>query len=1178
MLGNSNRLYIILFCSVFSAFILFFLFKDASEIPPQDKNNLTNKKETVLNTKHRLIKATPSLPKTTYHTSRSDEFSSIIEAFKSWQKEYNLANEYDREKLLDKGLALAKERMPVMESKILEDPKNALKSAVSYKEYASLPKTIKPFIEEPFSRQAELVVMPIEARNNIGQLPQGSSNIHVYLETPINTTQLTLYGKRSQVLSKNQLPVQGVQLNNVSAIYDDPLQIVSNEDISIIQSRYARNKEATTQQDFLTGNEIIGDPVTAIAGGELFYFSSAGNVAILNDKLLALDKIINPHVSSQIIFSDSSAGNFNIVETISASLALPNSWTETQKRVFFIRVDFPDKIGEPITKQSLEEISNQASDKFREYSYGKVCLESTVSDQVIRLPHASSYYVPLGSTEPISNEKYRELLIDAEISFNNLNTGIDLTNFDINGVYTTEIGAIILGRASIGSGKRLLIHNSTNVGLFVHEIGHNFGLRHAHFWNTGGESVVGNGNTDEYGDIFDTMAKYIGHFHIQGKSRLNWLDNTKIQEVTESGSYRLSRFDHINADNLQGLKIQKGDNEYYWLGYRQEFTNNQSLTHGVYAIWQQRNEDGSISDRSWLIDTTPGSVGGKNDAAIGLGTTYSDTQAGIHITPIAKGGSEPNQWIDVQINIGDFSNNNNPTLTVAEIPTITSAREVITFKANGSDLDGDTLTYHWDFGDGVFITTNTANIQHYWTSGGAYTVTLTVSDMKGGVAIQQFEVTVSDALSQWVPRTSNTTTELAAVATKNNTMLLAVGDNKVIGSVDGENWALSVTNLGNEVHLNDIIFDYARQQWIVVGRDYDDEISDSVGAIFTSPDGAVWTKRFSGGNELLSLTGDSNLIVAVGFSGQILTSSNSVNWTSQDSKSTKDLYSIAYNGKGFVIATQAGILSSLDGITWGISSLDSFDYVSFLHSRFIASGNSSSGGIYYSINENNQFFQTNINTEIFLGFTYGRGIYFSSSLTDSTRNIISLDGITWYHNPTSEQPYRRDAIFFKDTFITVGNLGSIWQSDPISPLTDTDSDGLPDITDSDDDNDGLPDNFEINNALDSLNSADASLDYDNDGLTNLAEYSLGTNLYKKDTDNDGIPDNWEVQYNLNPLSANDAALDLDNDGLTNLAEFNAHSNPSINEPAIAIQPVLQLLYNRKKGFQRMPAYLIPHEN
>jgi len=159
---------------------LFFSFNDASKIPPQDKNNLTNKKETVLNTKHRLIKATPSLPKTTSHTSSSNKFSSIIEAFKSWQKEYNLANEYDREKLLDKGLTLAKERMPIMERQILETPKNALQNAVSYREYASLPKTIKPFIEEPFSRQAELVVMPIETPSSTKQLTHGGANTRVF--------------------------------------------------------------------------------------------------------------------------------------------------------------------------------------------------------------------------------------------------------------------------------------------------------------------------------------------------------------------------------------------------------------------------------------------------------------------------------------------------------------------------------------------------------------------------------------------------------------------------------------------------------------------------------------------------------------------------------------------------------------------------------------------------------------------------------------------------------------------------------------------------------------------------------------------------------------------------------------------------------------------------------------
>ena len=116
--------------------------------------------------------------------------------------------------------------------------------------------------------------------------------------------------------------------------------------------------------------------------------------------------------------------------------------------------------------------------------------------------------------------------------------------------------------------------------------------------------------------------------------------------------------------------------------------------------------------------------------------------------------------------------------------------------------------------------------------------------------------------------------------------------------------------------------------------------------------------------------------------------------------------------------------------------------------------------------------------------------------------------------------------------------------------------------------------------------------YSIDSVTGTCNGSLNANIYTTnaiisdctvmanftlvDTDSDGLPDQWETQYGLNPSDPSDAALDLDNDGLTNLVEFNANSNPSINEPAIAIQPVLQLLNNRKKGFPRMPAYLIPH--
>jgi len=106
-------------------------------------------------------------------------------------------------------------------------------------------------------------------------------------------------------------------------------------------------------------------------------------------------------------------------------------------------------------------------------------------------------------------------------------------------------------------------------------------------------------------------------------------------------------------------------------------------------------------------------------------------------------------------------------------------------------------------------------------------------------------------------------------------------------------------------------------------------------------------------------------------------------------------------------------------------------------------------------------------------------------------------------------------------------------------IVDTDGDGIPDNEDTDDDNDGLPDVWEIANNLDPLDSADASVDADADGLTNLQEYAAGSNPGNPDSDNDGLTDGAEVNtYGTDPTDA-----DTDNDGLNDGYEVAEGFNP-----------------------------------
>lgn len=111
-----------------------------------------------------------------------------------------------------------------------------------------------------------------------------------------------------------------------------------------------------------------------------------------------------------------------------------------------------------------------------------------------------------------------------------------------------------------------------------------------------------------------------------------------------------------------------------------------------------------------------------------------------------------------------------------------------------------------------------------------------------------------------------------------------------------------------------------------------------------------------------------------------------------------------------------------------------------------------------------------------------------------------------------------------------GNTDSAWVV--IVVLRDTDGDGISDSVDSDDDNDGVLDD-------DDAFPLDASewLDTDGDDVGNNAD---------TDDDNDGMPDIWENKYRLNPLDPSDASLDPDNDGLTNFEEYQQGTDPNVS--------------------------------
>ena len=119
--------------------------------------------------------------------------------------------------------------------------------------------------------------------------------------------------------------------------------------------------------------------------------------------------------------------------------------------------------------------------------------------------------------------------------------------------------------------------------------------------------------------------------------------------------------------------------------------------------------------------------------------------------------------------------------------------------------------------------------------------------------------------------------------------------------------------------------------------------------------------------------------------------------------------------------------------------------------------------------------------------------------------------------------------------------------------SDSDSDGIDDWwedlygLDSQDDSDAAlnADSDELTNLEEFENSTDPKNDdSDNDGLSDSDEVNVYlSNPLSTDTDKDGMSDNWEVLQGFDLLNDNDALLDADNDGISNVDEYTEQTDP-----------------------------------
>lgn len=510
------------------------------------------------------------------------------------------------------------------------------------------------------------------------------------------------YGAALQRPTLADIPIHGVAIGGLFALDPNALRVLDPDEAAEAAMPAKDALCAVSNQPAAAFNEEV--PVDA--GGHTAWLCSAAHTENYNERLILASLDQGNGTDADGVFRPKSA------------------YTEGLKRLLMIRCDFSDLAGAPFSDSAGTNMLNGIASFYLEQSFGRTTFRplgaGSSMTATLRMPKTAAVY---GASDA------SVLRTDARNAART--AGFNPTSFDLDLICFGAVpGFNWAGLGFVGApGAWIRASFDPSGGVPAHELGHNFGLNHANSWETGGQSVIGAGSNVEYGDSFDTMGNATAgrrHFNARYKNFLDWLPTSQVRIVTTPGTYRLFAHDATNAATTRAVRIARNTQTNYWLEFRQRFTDRPALMDGVGLRWAR-----SGNQQSLLLDVTPGSPDGKNDSALLIGRTFSDRAAGIHITPLAKGGTVP-ESIDLQVNLGRFTNNQPPTVTLAASATSAFSGAPVTFTATASDPEGDALAYAWDFGDNAIVAANTNRVSRSWGTAREYWVRCTVTDMKGG--------------------------------------------------------------------------------------------------------------------------------------------------------------------------------------------------------------------------------------------------------------------------------------------------------------------------------------------------------------------------------------------------------------------------------------------------------------
>ena len=367
--------------------------------------------------------------------------------FGVWAAKYGkAATDQERATILPEGEALAKARREQLKRVMQENPALALQQLVPYSLRKQLPDSIKQYLEQPVSGRGKLSLIQSTP------LPDGETEgPDDWYKAELNRRVYRAYlAGQKPMKTVNGIALVGAAIDNMLALNAVPPVLEEAQVADLVQEGKIPKETICSVSGNLTSTPVVVD-----AGGIYRTFCTARHAQQFQVQYAYAASALD---ASAVADTAVAAGLF------SSNLPPAVFGTLGRQKLLVIPVAYAD---DPRAPQSQDAIIAGVLSNNRYYedgSYGTVSFISTVTP-LLTLPQRKTYY-----GEFLDSDLWIDAVTVAQAA------GYFSSDYDYIYVIFNPIPGVSFGGRSDG-----LLQGG--IGAISHELGHNFGLAHANYWN-----------------------------------------------------------------------------------------------------------------------------------------------------------------------------------------------------------------------------------------------------------------------------------------------------------------------------------------------------------------------------------------------------------------------------------------------------------------------------------------------------------------------------------------------------------------------------------------------------------------------------------------------------------------------------------------------------------------------